>query len=103
MVKFSLYVSLSYSVLLYFKYNGHLSIYSFSFSPRRRLVLLVELSGKYILLFFLYLNSVSYSLPLGSAYCLSISYIVEPLFFFSALFPAITMKNSQEKLATLTI
>ena len=62
-VKFSLYVSLSYSVMLYFKCNGHLSMYSFSSSPRRRFVLQTEISGKYILLFILYLNSVSYSTP----------------------------------------
>ena len=47
-VKFSLYFSLSYSVMLYFKCNGHLSMYSFSFSPRRKFVLQTEISGKYI-------------------------------------------------------
>ena len=59
--EFSSHVNLSYSAMLYFKRNGHLSIYSFSSSPRRRFVLQTEISGKYILLFILYLNSVSYS------------------------------------------
>ena len=51
-VKLSLYVTLSHYVLLYFKCNGHLSMYSFSSSPRRRFNLQTEISGKYILLFF---------------------------------------------------
>lgn len=62
-VKLSLYVNLSHSVLLYFKSNGHSSMYSFSPSPRRRFDLQTKISGKYILLFFSYFNSVSYSTP----------------------------------------
>ena len=62
-VKFSLSLSLSHSVTLYFKCNSHLSMYSFSSSPHRRFVVQTKISCKYILLFSLYLNSFSYSTP----------------------------------------
>lgn len=62
-VKFSLYLSLSHSVTLYFKCNSHLSMYSLSSSPHRRFVVQTKISCKYILLFSLHHNSFSYSTP----------------------------------------
>ena len=60
-VKLNLYISLSYFVLLYFKCNSHLFMCSFSSSPVGLCYKLKYWAN--IVYSFLYLNSVSFSIP----------------------------------------
>jgi len=64
-VKFSLYVSLSYSVMLYFKCNGHLSMYSFSSSPRRRFSYKPKYRAKIFFSLFLFLTTLLLALRIS--------------------------------------